>query len=217
MDTAQLAQLVSLKLGEQTAFYPTEEIIRGGLNPAQRLLCLVYPQLLSQRFVYTASTEVPFIDLRTLLDGSGNLVGNRIRKIRRVILGDISGDTPLNSTTTGEFTRLRPTSVFALASQRDWMAQRGEVRKYWMWGDVWLGIYKRPVVDTTITLVFDALPLQLSIDALSAMPSIDEVYHAVIAEIATGLLLIKEGNPQGNLGLQRVVQALNLQQQEAIA
>lgn len=217
MNTAQLVQLVSLKLGEQTAFYPTEEIVRGGLNPAQRLLCLVYPQLLTQRFVYTVFTEVPFIDLRTLRDSSNNLVGNRMRRVKRVLLGDISGDAPLLSTTTDEFTRLRPVSIQSLASQRDWMTQRGEVRKYWMWGDVWLGIYKRPVVDTTITIIFDAIPVQLSVDDLTASPSIDEVYHAVIAEIATGLLLLKEGSPQGSLGLQRVVQALNLQVQGAVA
>lgn len=215
MDTAQLIQVVSLKLGEQTAFYPPEEIVRGGLNPAQRLLCLVYPQILTQRFVTTVVTEVPFVDLRTLRDSQNNLVGNRMRRVKRVSLGDIGGDVPALSASTSEFLRLRPVSIQSLASQRDWMTQRGEVRKYWMWGDVWLGVYKRPVADTTVTIVFDAAPVVLSVNNLSASPSVDDVYHAVIAEIATGLLLVKEGNPQGNLGLQRIVQALNLQVQGA--
>lgn len=212
MNTAQLIQYTSLKLGEQNAFYPSEEIVVSGLNPAQRLLCLAHPRVLVQRLVFTVGTEQPFIDLRRIQDSSGNVVGNHIRTIQRVLLGDVTTDPATSSTTTGELSRLRSSTLAALVAQKNWLRQRGEIRRYWQWGKVWFGVYKRPVVDTTITLIYEAIPTVLSINDLTASPSVQDVYHTTIAEVAAGLLLVKEGAPQGQRGLQMVVQALQITQ-----
>jgi len=212
---SEIQQLVSLKLGEQTAFYPTNEVTRSGINPAQRLLCLVYPLLLRQRATVTVVADMPFIDLRTLTDASGLVLGTRIRRIRRVVLGNVSADAPTRNAATDELTELRETSVAALAGRaNDWMRHQGAVRHYWRWGPYWLGLYRRPIDTTTVTVIYDAAPVVLTLG--TDTPQVQDVYHRVIADVATGLLLVKEGAPQGAHGVTRIVEALNLQQaQEA--
>jgi hypothetical protein len=212
MTTAELIQYVSIKLGEQTAFYTQDEIVKNGLNPAQRLLCLAHPRVLNQRAVFTIGAERPFVDLRLVQNSNGDIVGNRVRKINRVVLGDVSDDVELPSSTTGELRRLRSTTLTALITEKNWLKQRGEVRRYWQWGKVWLGVYKRPVVDTTVTLIYESMPTPLSIDNPDVSPDVQDVYHTVIAETAVGLLITKEGAPDGVRGVQKVMQALQIQQ-----
>jgi hypothetical protein len=91
------------------------------------------------------------------------------------------------------------------------MSQRGIVRQYWLWGSYWLGLYKRPITATTITVVYDAVPKQLRVDA--DIPQVQDVYHAAIAEAAAALLTVKEGTPVGERALTKIAQALQLKQQ----
>ena len=212
MTLSDIQNLVALKLGEQSLFYSPEEVIRSGINPAQRLLCLVYPLILNQRATATVGADLPFIDLRQVTDASGIIIGNRIRKVNRVMLGNVRGDAPVHNAVTDELFELRETTVAALSKRaNDWMSQRGLIRHYWKWGTYWLGLYKRPITATTVTIIYDAVPAQLMDDADD--PQTQDVYHRTIAEIATGLLLIKEGEPQGSRGLQRIIDALALKQQ----
>lgn len=216
MNLGELINLTTLKLGEQSTFYPPAEVVRAGLNPAQRLLCLVYPMLLRSRTTATIVTDVPFLDLRLLTDTSGNPMLGRVRKLNRVVLGNVSADAPVRSSATGELRELRRTTMRALRFRPDWLAKKGPVREYWLHGP-WLGLYKRPVADTTITLMFDAIPKPLVLEESGQIPDIQDVYHAVMAEIAVGLLLVKEGLPDGARGLQRITQALQLQTQGQVA
>lgn len=217
MTLTDLVQLTLLKLGEQTAFYPQDEIVRSGLDPAQRLLCLVYPALLRFRTTITTPQDIPFIDLRTLTDSSGRTIGNRLRTIHRVLLGDVTADAPVRNLT-GELQELRHVSLRALgARDRAWLAKQGPVREYWRWGRIWLGLYRRPVDTTTLTIVFDAMPTPFSLVTPAQTPDIQDAYHPVIAEVAAGLLLAKEGVPQGAKGLETALRALGLEQQRQTA
>jgi hypothetical protein len=212
MDLGALIQLVSLKLGEQSAFYPSAEIVVQGINPAQRLLCLAFPALNYQRTAVTIIADQPFFDVRTLLDTNNNVIGNRFRSVRRVVLGTVTTDTPTVSSITGDIRPLHQTTVQRLAGQNDWLGQHREVQKYWMWGAYFLGLHPRPVVQETITIIYTAAPNIFDISVLTDVPTVPAAYHSTIAEIATGLLLCKEGDPQSSRGLARIQTALHLQQ-----
>ncbi len=211
MDTEQLTQLVIEKLDQQGVFYTRAEVIRGGLNPAQRLLTLAHPEFLTTRVTVTVSPDQPFLDLRTLTDPSGAVIGNRLRHVRRVVLGDVTADTPQTTPATGEVGFLRPVSLTRLAATRiDWMAHQGEVRYYWQWGPYWLGLYKRPIAATTITIIARTAPRLLTEETPTQLPDIAATYHALVSDIAVGLTLIKEGEPHGARGFARLQAALGL-------
>ncbi len=223
MDLGGIIQLVNLKLGEQSAFYPQSEIVLQGINPAQRLMCLAYPALNYVRTTVTVVADQPFIDLRQLTDSSGAIIGNRFRSIRRVVLGNVVDNLHSVSTTTGELRQLRSSTVKRLAGQNDWLAQRGEVRRYWLWGQYWMGLYKRPIDTTVLTVIYAAAPTPFTVDPVTGIPNspttipdTPAVYHAVIAEIATGLLLLKEGNPQSERGMARIAGGLNVTHQNPV-
>lgn len=213
MTLSDIVQLISIKLGSQTLFYSAEEITRSGINPAQRLLCLRYPHLLFQRTTHTVGADLPFIDLREVLDSTGVRMGNRIQRVRRVMLGTISGDTVTRNAATGEFLELRRTTLRGLSSTNQWLQHRGTIRHYWIHSRYWMGLYKRPIAETTITIIFEAMPVALVNDA--DVPQVQEAWHRAIADIAMGLLIVKEGNPQAALGLARVLEALNMPRQGA--
>lgn len=204
MTLSDLYQRVNLKLGEQSLFYPQAEIIRGGLNPANRLLCLAHPALLQQRVLITVAPEEAFVDLRQ--------TSTRIRRVRRVVLGDMTGEQPVLNVATGEYRDLTSTSVGRLASQANWFTQRGTLDHYWQWGPFWLGFYRRPFAATTITVIFDATPTPFDEATMEQEPEIDTVHHPRIADIAAGLLLLKEGQPQASRGVQWIQHALSLPQ-----
>jgi hypothetical protein len=204
MTLSDLYQRVNLKLGEQSLFYPVGEIVRQGLSPAQRLLCLASPMVLQERALVTLLPEQPFIDLRT--------VSTRIRKIRRVVIGDITGNAPVVNASTGEYLDLIPTTLGRLASQDDWFSQRGKLKNYWRWGAYWFGVYKRPFETFTLTLMFDATPTPLDETTMDQVPDIAAIHHLRIADIAVGLLLLKEGPPQTARGMEWIMRGLNMQQ-----
>lgn len=203
MTTFDLIQRTQQHLGEQTSFYTDDEIVVNGLNPAMRLLVLARPQLLRQRATVTITADLPFYDLRE--------VQPRIRRMRRVVLGTITGDDPVRTVNTGELRDLTPTTVMKLGSKHSWFADKGPVEHYWVWGTHWLGLYKRPLTDVTITLVYDALPTAMNVDLPNVEPAVMAAYHPVIADIAAGLLTVKEGTPEAERGLARVQAALGLQ------
>ncbi len=209
MTLGDIIQLVHLKLGEQHTFYPQSEIVVQGINPAQRLLCLAYPTLNYVRTTVDVTADQAFIDLRTLPDASGNIIGNRFRSIRRVVLGNVTDDVSVISASTEELREIHHSSVKRLAGRNNWLSLHGEVRKYWLWGQYWLGLHKRPIDTTTITVVYAATPTPLVLEVPTGVPDIPAVYHAIIAEVATGLLLMKEGDPQATRGLARLHAALN--------
>jgi hypothetical protein len=200
MNLGDLVQRVNIKLGEQSTFYPTEEIVANGLNPAQRLLCLAYPTLLQKRAVLSINPDQVFTDLRQITP--------TIRKINRVVLGDVTVPAGSFVATTGELTRLLPTTLERLAGFNDWMRKTGQTRKYWLHGAYWLGLWKRPMTTLTVSIMYDAIPEPLTLSSLAAEPDITQIYHPLIADIAAGLLVQKEGNPTGQRGLESIVMAL---------
>lgn len=210
MTLAEIDALVVQKLGDQNAFYPQDERLFDGIDPAQRLLCLAYPRLLSRRIVTTVNEDQPFLDLRTLQDTLGANVGNRIRRVTRVVLGDVSTDQPTPDALSNALTELRLVTIDSLEATNNWLDLHGEPTRYWLWRRYWLGLYKRPMQATTITVVFDATPLSLFHQGLDAIPDIQEAYHTVIAAVATGILLLKEGVPQGAQGVQHIMMALGM-------
>ncbi len=217
MNLGALVTLVEQKLGSQTTFYTDAEIVDHGINPAQRLICLTYPMLNYVRTTVAVTTDQPIIDLRELLDGSLNIIGNRFRHVRRVSLGNVTDNLSTPTAATGELQKLEQTTVKRLAGRNDWFALHGEVRKYWMWGQYFLGVYKRPIAATTLTIIYSAAPAPLALAAPTGIPDIPAVYHPVIAEIATGLLIMKEGAPQTERGLARIKAGLNLALQDPVA
>lgn len=208
MNLGAIIEQVKHKLGDQTTFYTDVEIVDHGINPAQRLMCLAYPTLNLVRTAVTITTDQPIIDLRELLDGA-TIIGNRFRKVRRVSLGDITADLATPTAATGELQKLEQTTVQRLAGRNNWLSLRGEVRQYWMWGQYFLGVYKRPIASTTLTIVYSAAPAPLALATPTGVPAIPAVYHPVIAEIATGLLITKEGDPQTTRGMTRVKMGLS--------
>src|SRR3990167_1320978 len=187
MTGSDLLQSIWLKLGENTTCYPEAEVIVNGINPAMRLLCLMKPDLLNQRVALTLVAETSLIDLREHAPRSWIL--------RRVMLGTITGDAA-TKTDYGEFKPLLRTSVKKIAWQRDWFSKRGTPSSYYQHGRDWVGIYKRPTADRALTLIFRAIPTAFTTNTMSDSPAFAEVWHPLIADIATGLLLIKEGETQ---------------------
>jgi hypothetical protein len=198
MNLGDLIQRTSLKLGEQTTFYPEAEMVASGINPAQRLLCLAYPLLLQKRVLLAINPDQVFTDLRQ--------VTPTIRKVNRVVLGDTTVPAGAAVPTTGQFVRLLPTTLARLAGRNNWMEQAGITVYYWMHGTFWLGLWKRPMTNLTVTVLYDAIPAPML--ALTDTPDITLTYHPLIADIAAGLLLCKEGMPESERGIGTITTAL---------
>jgi hypothetical protein len=182
----ELIQRVSLKLDENTAYYPRSDIVLSGINPAMRLLAMMRAPL-PRRVAATLGAERVTIDLRE--------DAPRCWKLRRVVLGDITSEDP--SVSGIAYRSLDYASLAGIAWQRTWFLKEGTPTHYWRFGGHWLGIYKRPVVATTITLIFDALPLPYTVDDItnngSLEPELGDIWHSVIADVAFALLIIREG------------------------
>jgi len=203
MTTFELLQRQQQHLGEQTAFYTDSELLVNGLNPALRLLCLARPTLLRQRQAITITADLPFYDLRQL--------GSRIVRLHRVVVGTITGDDLTADATTGRIGDLTPISVLKLAaSQAAWLKQQGPAEHYWEWRD-WLGIFPRPATAMTVTIIYDALPTALTLETPDTVPDLAAVYHPLIAEMAAGLVRVKEAGVEGQRGLATVARLLGLQ------
>lgn len=202
MTTYDLLQRMYVKLGEQTRFYTPEEMVLNGLNPAQRLLTRVYPQLLPKRRLLTVTADLPFYDLR-LLDPQLSS-----RRVWRVVLGDVTTDAPTPSVASGELHDLTRTTVTKLAYHRDWLNQRGPLEHFWTWGTHWLGLYKRPVYAASVTVIYGAVPTPLNVDIPTGVPDIIGAYHPLLSDVATALVLAKEGGVEGQRALATIANAL---------
>lgn len=173
-------------LGENATFYPPDDVILNGINPAQRLLCLMRPDLLRSRVTVTLIPGQIFIDLRQEAPRAWDIV--------RVTVGDVTGDTPVAND--GALYDLTPTSLKQLSRRRDWWTHIGRVAHYWRHGRHWLGIYRRPVASTTVTVVARAMPTAFRRDQVDGVPDLAVSWHTTIATVAAALLLIKEGTTE---------------------
>ena len=187
MTGADLLQRIWDHLGGNTTFYVEEEVIVNGINPAMRLLCLLKPELLSQRVLVTISAEQSFVDMRESAP--------RHWILRRVVLGDITGATATKSAY-GEFVDLPYMSLDQLSAHTDWFRRRGPIQGYYRHGRFHLGVYKRPEADRSITLIFRAVPTAFTTDTMGNSPAFADVWHPLVGDVAAALLLLKEGNVQ---------------------
>ena len=206
MTLGEILQRIRVELGEQSTFYPEPEIVESGVNPAQRLLCLAYPMLLQKRVVLSVAPEQIFTDLRQITP--------TIRRINRVVLGDVTANNAQLSATTGELKRLLPTHLHRLAGMNDWIAHRGKTKNYWLFGPFWFGLYRRPMDTLTLTLIYDAMPTKLVLEEEDALPDISSVYHPSLIDVAVGLLLQKEGAPETTRGMMRITETLKALQHD---
>ena len=187
MTGADLLQRIWLKLDENTVFYPQAEVIANGINPAMRLITLLKPELLTQRVAYAVLAEQSIINIRELAP--------RHWALRRVMVGTTTGDAP-TKTTLGELDALRYVSMEYLSARDDWFEQRGPLQSYTLHGRFLLILYKRPEADRTITLIFRAMPTAFDINTMEQSPAFAETEHPLIVDVATALLLLKEGQVQ---------------------
>ena len=187
MTGADILQRIWDHLGGNTLFYPEPEVIVNGINPAMRLLCLLKPELLHQRVLVSLLAEQCFVDMHE--------AAPRHWILRRVVLGDITGDAP-TKTAYGEFVDLPYMSLDQLNARGDWFKQRGPIQGYFRHGRFHLGVYKRPEADRDITLIFRAVPAAFTTGTMGESPAFAETWHALIADVGTALLLLKEGNVQ---------------------
>ena len=66
MNTQVLAERTLQHLGIfYSTFCPLDEVVENGLNQAQRLLCLLRPDLVTLRTLVGQGIDAPVIDLRT--------------------------------------------------------------------------------------------------------------------------------------------------------
>ena len=248
-------------LGNNFVFYTPAELFSNGINPAQRLLVLLKPDLLTRRVTIPLLAGDLFYDLRTdrilvngtvtdiagstqisdarvifsdlatlpgwrlrristdataiitsvpdasslrftggLSDGTSFTVGDAYRvelrtadcwRLERVLLGGITDDDPVKSN--DQLRPLTPTTLQNLRWHRRWYLKRGTPRHWFMHGWYWLCIWPRPEQDEFLTLVYRALPTELSPSNLSAVPDIPAIHHDVLPHIAAALLLCKDG------------------------
>ena len=196
-------------LGENSAFYPQAEVILNGINPAQRLLCLMRPDLLVQRTTVSLVANQVFIDLRQ--------EAPRAWEIMRVVVGDVTGDTPVLSN--GQLHDLTPTGLKQLSRRRDWWRHIGLLKHYWRHSRHWLGIYRRPLAAYTLTLVYRAIPTAFRRDQFDGVPDVAVAWHTAIPKVSAALLLLKEGSAEISKAMQMLTEVFGeepLQQAQRI-
>lgn len=187
MNLADIINAIWLKLDENHAYYPEEEVITNGINPAMRLLTLLHPTLNTQRVLVSVGPGNPFVDLR--------VAAPRCITLTRVVVGDATAAVPAISGT--DYRVLWPATLDAVVWQRDWFQRQGVPNRYWQWGHHWIGVYPRPFVDVDITLIFNALPLPFTINDVTTQPSpepeMTASWHSAIIDVGFALLLVKQG------------------------
>lgn len=187
MTLAEMLDAILQKLDNNNLYYPPEELVINAINPAQRLVSL-HKRSLSKRATAQINAAGSFVDLRRSAP--------RCFRLSRVVLGDITGEDPTASS--NEYRNLFPLNLNSLQWKRDWVSHRGGPTHYWLWGGHWLGIYKRPFADATITLIFKALPLPFTTDDIYSNPAktseLPPVEHQLVVDVAFALAILKEGS-----------------------
>ena len=140
-----------------------------------------------------------------LSDGTSFAVGDAYRvelrtadawRMERVLLGGITDDDPVQSN--DQLIPLTPTTLEKLRWHRRWYLKRGTPRHWFLHGWYWLCIWPRPEQDEFLTLVYRALPTELSPNNLNAVPDIPATHHDVLPHVAASILLAKEGGGETN-------------------
>jgi hypothetical protein len=210
MNLTELLTHTYAKLDDNNLFFEPAAVLSNGINPAMRLITYSKPALLTRRVPATVTGEIATLDLRT--------VAPRSWQLARVVLGDVTTEDPAVSGT--EYRKLDPTTLESIQWQRDWFNRRGQVTRYWRWGDHWLGFWKRPIVSTTVTLIFRAIPLAFTTDDQfvnpSPEPELPAAWHPLIPDIAMALLIIKEGTVQTEKAQQILTQTFGQEQMKGV-
>lgn len=189
---AELAEQVYLHL-ENRALYPLSEVYANGLSPSMRLLCLLDKSLLTQRVAVTLPAYSLVIDLRAVMP--------RTHQVLRVVLGDAT--TEVQARTGSHFTPLVPTTRERLALLHPaWLKTVRVPSKWFMLGRHLLCCWPRPMTDMVVTLISAVVPTAASVNAQSVAPDIDVAQHPLVADIAAGLLMVKEGAGEAERAVQ---------------
>lgn len=189
MNTTTLVDRTYQKLGiGQRTFWTEIECVDNGLNPAQRLLCLLKPDLVTVRTVITQEVDDTLIDLRVKVP--------RSFRMQRITLGDVSLTASGPVPTQGRMGDLRRISLASLRQQRDWMTRFAPTPSHWYThGLTLIGLWPRNSRQVTLTLTHAALPAPLTWSVPTQEPDLPTQWHPVIADLAAPMLLLKEGSP----------------------
>ena len=187
MQTADLVTRTYQHLGiGQAVFWPQDEVVTNGLNPAQRMLCLLKPDLVTLRTLVTQGIDEPLIDLR--------LKAPKAWRMQRIVLGDVTLTPPKPLPTQGRLGDLRKISLASLRGQRDWMTRFAPTPSHWYTHGLHLiGLWPRNQRSVTLTLVYAAVPTALSWSVPTQEPDLPTQWHPVIADLAANVLVLKEG------------------------
>ena len=112
-------------------------------------------------------------------------------RMERVLLGGITDDDPVQSN--DQLKPLTPTTLQNIRWHRRWYQKRGRPRHWFQHGWYWLCIWPRPEQDEFLTLIYRALPTELSPSNLNAVPDFAATHHDVLPHVAAAILLGKEG------------------------
>ena len=205
MNTQELVTRTYAHLGiGQAVFWPEVECVDNGLNPGQRLLCLIKPDLVTLRTLVTLAVDTPLMDLRT--------VAPKAWRVQRVTLGDVSLVPPRPIPTQGRLGDLRKISLAALRGQRDWLTRLAPTPTHWYThGLHLLGLWPRNTRATTLTLTYAAVPTALSWSVLTQEPDVPTQWHPVIPDLAAALLMMKEGKTECTIAIQSMQKILQVE------
>ena len=187
------------RLGRNTVLYPPAEIIDSGLNPAQTLLVLLDHTVLTKRVAVPLIAEEAFIDLRQ--------VAPRLLQLKRVVLGNVVTEDPSRSL--GQVHDLTATTLETLRwKSQAWWRTVGVPKQWYRHGRYWVVVYPRAVSALTLTLVYTASPALFSLNDQNAVSELPVALHPLIADVGAALLLVKEGQIEGQRAMQRLGEAL---------
>jgi len=187
VDTQTLVERTYGRLGiGKEVFWPFPEVVENGLNPAQRILCLLKPDLYTLRTLAPRGVDDPVIDLRSAAPSAW--------RMQRIALGNITLVPPKPVPTQGRLGDLRKISLTSLRGQRDWMTRLAPRPSHWYTHGLHLiGTWPRATQPVTLTLVYAAMPPALAWSAPTQEAALPVQWHPVIADLAANLLMLKEG------------------------
>lgn len=207
MQLGALVDLTRQYLGQAAPYYDAALLVRF-LQFAQNLYALHPDGRVLQRKAFTFPAQLLVMDLRTIVP--------RYLAIRRVVLGNV--ETQEETAVSGIVTVLRRTNLDNLAARRGWIDVEDTPRQYFRLGATLLGVYPRPANDTLLTVLTTTLPAPFLVDSVTGEPSnlaqepdLAPANHPFLADIAMGLLLMREGTAEAQKGIQRLVGVLGPQ------
>lgn len=207
MQLGALVELTRQYLGQASPYYSASLLVRF-LQFAQNLYALHPDGRVLQRTPFTFPQQLLVMDLRAIVP--------RYLAIRRVMLGNVA--TQEETPAYGLVQVLRRTTLDTLAAKRLWIASEDVPRQYFPLGATLIGVYPRPPSDTLMTLLTTTLPTPFLVDQATGLslnlaqePDLAPANHPFLADIAMGLLLMREGTIEGQKGVQKLVGVLGSQ------